>query len=167
MVNLKTDPDLRVVTKGPVEYKDGAEGILLKKGGPAKDAGSVVIYNNSKDKFLTFDVYKEFPGKREEIEKAKVNPGKNLRKTAPGGWEALSNLECDRFLGSFKWTDADPQESDPGGLTDAERSAKDFKEWLEDNWWILALFLALGIGGTVAIYYVMTKERAQIVTVQA
>ena len=171
MPALKQYPDV-LIKRRSGEYKmvnDGKD-VMLKFGSVLAPPGGVRVYNNSQ-KYLTFNIFEDDGGygTRTKVDSRKVNPGKSLRVSAPGGLDAPAFKAGVwwYYLGDFDLRDEDPAPTDSGGKTEDELKKEEAEQWLKDNWWIIALFIALGVGGGIAVYYVMTKERAQIVTVQA
>ena len=166
MVNVKSDPDITTKkVQGDVTYPDGGKGILLGLGTllSANSNGQVIIYNKSKAKWLKYKTYDEIPGMRKEVERGKINPGKSVSIHTVPAQENLGHYPL--YIGSFEWSDTDPNPSDKGGKYEWERSGLDAWNWLKTNWWIGLVFLILIIV-FIFLFYFYVRPDIRMVTGQ-
>lgn len=158
MVNVKSDPDINVKKlQGDVTFPDDGEGILLGLGNmlTPNSNGGIILNNKSKSKWLEFTRYDEIPGARKAVETGKVNPGKGVSIHTVPASQDLGHYP--QYIGSFKWTDKDPNPSDKGGQSDAERQLGDAWAWIKANAWIAVLLAVLVI---IMIIFYLYKVRS-------
>ncbi len=146
MPALAQFPDILVERKsGEFKLTPDGKDVMLKFGTVFTPPGGARIHNNSK-KWLTFNIYEDDGlATRNEVDKRKVNPGKSLRVSAPGGLDAPAGKAGVwwYYLGAFELHDTDPSPTDPGGQTTAEIKWDELVAWFKGNWWIFAVLIAL------------------------
>jgi hypothetical protein len=148
MPALAQFPDILVERKSG-EYKMTPDGkdVMLKFGSVFAAPGGVRIHNNS-EKWLTFNIYEDDGlATRTEVDKRKINPGKSLRVSAPGGLDAPAGKAGIfwYYLGAFELKDTDPSPTDGGGQTDEEIKWDEVKKWFAGNWWLIVAAIVFAI----------------------
>lgn len=162
MVNIKTDPDIYIkIVEGYTSYEADDKALYLRRGVWPNPSGRALIYNKSKDKYLTFNIYTQDPNNldirgRQKKEGKKVSPGKSVRVTAPADL-----LASDYYLGDFDWRTEDPAPGDPGGKSDQQRQWDEVVDWLiKYGPWLVAA----GVGVFLLVMFIKVKygQRAPV-----